>query len=212
VWRVLVVASLTIAGTVQVGLYSDRAFACSRGEFDPVSEGDVIVEGRYVRYEASPNPMTTQVVADPKTGEDQILVPPPSVTETVQLEVNRVFKGSAGPAITIVNHAYVEPAPSGSCGGVASDPTGKYTVTALLERDDGAYSYYYTLFVGDSASGESYDRAVVRLETALGPGTFPAAGYGPPQASRGVAIIVASLAAIGVALATAALCVRSEAS
>jgi len=193
--------TLTAAAIALVSTQAPTAYACSRGEFDPIADSDVIVEGRYVAYESTPNP--PKVYEDEKTGGT--FTQPPSVTETIELAVGRVLKGNVtGPSVTIMNSAWVEHPGGGYCGSQAFDPTGKQVIAGLTRLEDGTYTYYYTFFYGDGLAGPDYDLALERLAE------LPTLGSGPrgrdgsvPAMPVAIAIAGAALVASGGAIAFA---------
>lgn len=203
-WRLLLGASILVA-TVNLlgGLGGNKVHACSSGDYDPFAESDIIVAGRYVGYDTVPNPPSTpQTYVDQKTGKTESWQRAPSLTETMVLSVDRVYKGTGiGTHVTIVNLAFLERPPSGSCGGTPYDPTGRYTLTGLRRAGDGAYYYFHSFFGGDDPSGEGYQLAVERITAEVGLGSLPTAGSGP-AAPSGVepATLAGAAAAIAAAL------------
>ena len=199
--RLLVAASIVVT-TVSLlsGLQDNKAYACSPGDFDPFVEADVVVAGRYVGYEAVPNPTSIQTFVSPKTGGEETWQVPPSVTEIVELAVDRVYKGAEiGPNAEIVNFAYLERPASGSCGSTASDPTGTYTLTGLRRGDGGTLHYFYSFFSGDGPSGERYQAAVDDVSTVLGAGSLPTADSGAASSTGPISVTFAGAAAAAVA-------------
>lgn len=206
----IVVASLAIGAVAAVSLSTDTASACSRGEFDPVAESDVIVEGRYVSYHAGP--AEPVVFESPKNGETSILGY--QLTETIEFAVARSLKGFVAESrITIVNRAWVDGPPGGSCGSAAHDPTGRYSITGLVRRDDGMYAFNSaSFFSGSNPGAADYDRALSHLASRLGLPALPSLGAGPAS-SRGPISrfgLSAAVAAAALLLLTSAAITRGK--
>jgi hypothetical protein len=169
VWRLVGISLATVAlwGSWQMLAAPDLVIACSNPTYNLAKDSDVIVEGRYVSYEAgSPHPVAL--------GEQ--------VTETIGFAAARVLKGSVnGTTLTIVDQAWVGGPPSGSCGSAPSDPTGKYSIAGFLKRGDGTFDFYGSFFFGDGPQGPSYDDALSRVASELGLQVLPAVGSKPSR-------------------------------
>ena len=204
-WRLLLVATFVlVAGIAAATMTSRTAHACSRGPYDLVAEADVIVAGRYVRYEAIPNPPSKpRVYFNERTGQEEVYVAPASLSEVIELAVDRVVKGSVtSGGITIVEEAIVDPQLSGSCERGAYDPTGRYTIVGLVEREEGAYRRSAIFFLGDGPYGEDYHSALTWMASFPAAASLPSLGAEPlPSAGKLAPIaIAAGLGAAGAAL------------
>lgn len=196
---VLVLASLAVLSLAVHSQANRRAYACSAGpDYDPVAESDVIVEGRFLGWE---------ILADQQ---------PQSIYSTVEVEmsVERVHKGDVvGNVVSLVDsrslvrqgeESYVWSGAGGSCGAFDFDPTGKYAVTGLSQREDGTYvpGRLRTFFIGEGPAGEGYEHALERMASFPGAADLPSLGSGPSGSGESpAAAVVAALVATGVGVA-----------
>jgi hypothetical protein len=140
-----------------LGTFSPRtAYACSAGDdFDPIGSADLVVGGWITGWHERPELSTM--------GELQAV--------EVEINVERVFKGPLPADLVIVDTGSYFPRAagwyggSGACGSFDADPSGLYVVAGLTWAEDGTYrmNRLRTLFLGQTASGLYYDKAVTRL-------------------------------------------------
>ncbi len=200
-WRVTAATILaTMLGAAILSMQTTQVHACTLFIDDIIAEADLIVEGRYISYAA----VNEEPLSDPATGREV-----QRVSERTELSLSRVLKGSTGlELVTILNTAFVDQPPSGYCfPSVASDPTGKYTITALGQAADGTYRFVYSFYLGDESVGSEYERALERLASYPAAASLPALGTGPVP-STATHHLIAGVAAGGAALLLASLSIR----
>ena len=199
-WRITAVAGLAaLMGITALSTQTTSVHACSRIIDVIIAEADLIVEGRYVGYTA----VFGEPPSDPSASEVQ------RVSERIELSLSRVLKGSTGiELVTILNTAFVDQPPAGYCfPSKASDPTGKYTITALGQAADGTYRSLYSFYLGDESDGPEYERALERLASFPSAANLPALGTGPAPSTT-TNHLVAAVAALGAALLAASFAIR----
>jgi hypothetical protein len=96
---------------------------------------------------------------------------------------------------------WVETVPNGSCGGLASDPTGVYTISGFTDSEDGSptYLHYGSYFSGSGPQDQGYSEALQQLALLTGTTLAPLGSGPPPASSTDTPHLVIALAAALVA-------------
>ena len=203
-WR-LSIAGISAALLVVAAylLSPTPAYACSGdfSNFDPVAASEIIVEGRIVGAEVSPEQ------------------PGAYFDIWAEISVQRVWKGQA--ALEMIAQPRLD-SPSdpsteqignlsilstGVCSAFGSfDPTGSHMIVGLMQRSDGTLIVGHRLvfYKGDDAGGERYDLALQRMASYPGAAALPALGSGP-SASVSRSTVTLTVAAIMAMMGTALL-------
>lgn len=220
-WRLPVAASVVVmAAGLLTNLQGNTAHACSGdpgpplvSEADRVSTASIIVSGRFSGY---------RVVADEPTARARPEYSPDGLKTSslirlpvrLDLDVTGVIKGDVESGrIAIARETWLtRTAPerdeyewlvaSGGCGFFSkNDPSGKYVVLSLSQKDSGSYQITHLFFGGDDPGDQA--TAADRI------GSLPAAG---PGSRLPLDLLILGVAAAGAALAVTslALLVRSR--
>ena len=204
--RLLLPLALLASVALVVAQNAPEVLACSVGpDFDLVKDSDLIVSGRFTGWELDTESGGFAEVIDPEQSGGQVVA---YGGIRAKMLVDRVFKGTASPEITVTSAntvdvydhepKYVWIGSSGACGAFDSDPTGRYAIMGLWAGDDGKYgaftgSWFYS---GDNPPPDFEDRGgrrLTRLEPLL-PGYLPGAS-GPPVSAGQFPIAAAAVAA-----------------
>jgi hypothetical protein len=157
--RVLLVVVLALGLVVFAGTAAGpmtTVYACSAGEdFDPIGSADLVVGGWIEGWRERPDLSTM--------GELQAV--------ELDLRPERAFKGSLPADLVVIDSGSYFPRSgdwhggAGACGSFDADPSGLYLIAGLTRAQDGTYrmNRLRTFFLGQSASGIYYDKAVTRL-------------------------------------------------
>ena len=195
-WRLSIAGiSAALLGVAAYSLSPTPAYACSGdfSNFDPVAASEIIVEGRIVDAEVSPEQ------------------PGAYFDIWAEISVQRVWKGQAAlemfalPRLDTPSDPSTEPIGNlwvnggGVCGAFGrSDPTGWYVVVGLKQDNDGAFwaSRFELFYRGDDSGGERYDLALQRMASFPGAAALPALGSGLDASSPAAKLTVAAIMAI----------------
>ncbi len=184
-WHLVAAGILT--GAVAVALHMiapTPVYACSGdfSDFDPVATSEIIVEGRIVDAEVSPEQ------------------PGAYFDIRAEISVQRVWKGQAALEMIALPRLDTPSDPSneqigslwvlstGVCNAFGSfDPTGSYVIVGLTQRDDGTLvaGRFHLFYLGDDAGGKEYVRALQRMASFPGAAALPALGSGPGASVSG---------------------------
>ncbi len=211
-WRLSVAGvSVAILGIAAYSLAPTPAYACGLGiGFDPVATAEIIVEGRIVDAEVSPEQ------------------PGAYFDIRAEISVQRVWKAQAAlemiaqPRLDSPSDSSTEQIgnlsilSTGVCSGFGTfDPTGSHMIVGLTQRDDGTLIVGHGLvfYRGDASGGERYDAALQRMASYPGAAALPALGSGPNASvsDSAVTLVVAGiLTLMGTALLSLAVLSRNR--